>query len=212
MLDPSASGARLGAPSHYDFENYEDLERWGAYWHQIRTVLRLEPKSVLEIGSGTGVFSSYLRRAGLDVETFDLDTHRGSDHVGDVRELDTVLPPGRSYDTICAFQILEHIPYEDFEPCLAKIAARTRRHAVISLPHNGFQVRWNFAIGGMRINVGRSVPYPWPGWHNRQHHWELGTGHPIWHVNRVFKRHFRVVRRGFLPQHPYHYLWVLAPR
>src|SRR5688500_9215486 len=49
------------APEHYDFEVYDDLERWTSYWYQIRTALRLRPKRVLEIGSGTGVFRSYLR-------------------------------------------------------------------------------------------------------------------------------------------------------
>ena len=31
------------APSHYDFERYDDAERWMSYWHQIRAVLAVRP-------------------------------------------------------------------------------------------------------------------------------------------------------------------------
>ena len=52
------------APEHYDFERYDDAERWMSYWHQLRAVLAVRPKTVLEIGPGSGVFRNYLRAAG----------------------------------------------------------------------------------------------------------------------------------------------------
>ena len=44
------------APEHYDFERYDDAERWMSYWHQLRAVLAVRPKTVLEIGSVIGSF------------------------------------------------------------------------------------------------------------------------------------------------------------
>jgi hypothetical protein len=49
------------APEHYDFERYDDPERWMSYWHHLRAVLSVRPKTVLEIGPGSGVFRNYLR-------------------------------------------------------------------------------------------------------------------------------------------------------
>jgi hypothetical protein len=33
------------APEHYDFERYDDRERWMSYWHQIRAVLAVRPRT-----------------------------------------------------------------------------------------------------------------------------------------------------------------------
>ena len=46
------------AAEHYDFERYDDRERWMSYWHQIRAVMSVRPSRVLEIGPGSGVFRS----------------------------------------------------------------------------------------------------------------------------------------------------------
>ena len=80
------------APGHYAFERYDDAERWMSYWHQLRVVLAVRPKTVLEIGPGSGVFKAYLEQAGVTVKTLDIDDARRPDFVGDVTALDTVLP------------------------------------------------------------------------------------------------------------------------
>src|SRR4029077_317706 len=98
------------APEHYDFAHYDDAERWMSYWHQIRAVLAVRPKTVLEIGPGSGVFRSYLRGAGVDVKTLDLEPTRGADSVADIPRLDDPLPAGLTFDAVCAFQVLEHLP------------------------------------------------------------------------------------------------------
>ena len=37
---------------YYQFQKYDYLIRWISYWHQINEVLKLRPKTVLEIGIG----------------------------------------------------------------------------------------------------------------------------------------------------------------
>src|SRR3954466_4766904 len=86
------------APDHYDFAHYDDAERWMSYWHQIRAVLAVRPKTVLEIGPGSGVFRNYLRSAGVDVKTLDIDPTRTVDYVADITKLDATLPAGASFD------------------------------------------------------------------------------------------------------------------
>src|SRR5664279_2839015 len=121
------------APEHYDFERYDDAERWMSYWHQLRAVLSVRPKTVLEIGPGSGVFRNYLRAAGVTVKTLDIDPTREVDYVADITKLDAVLPAGMTFDAICAFQVLEHLPFAEFETCLQNIAKRASPH--VSLIH-----------------------------------------------------------------------------
>src|SRR5689334_14680951 len=105
------------APEHYDFERYDDRERWMSYWHQIRVVLAVRPKTVLEIGPGSGVFRNYLRSVGVEVKTVDIDASRGVDYVADITRLDEALPAGLVFDAVCAFQVLEHLPLAELETC-----------------------------------------------------------------------------------------------
>src|ERR1051325_2166498 len=112
------------APSHFDFERYDDAERWMSYWHQLRAVLAVRPRTVLEIGPGSGVFRRYLEHTGVTVKTLDIDASRGVDYVADITRLDTALPTGLTFDEVCACQVLEHLPLAELEPCLANLARR----------------------------------------------------------------------------------------
>jgi len=198
-------------PEHYRFESYDDLERWCSYWYQIRAALRLKPRTVLEIGSGTGVFRSYLRASGIEVLSADIDETRAPDLLADVADLDGTLPPGRSFDLICAFQVLEHLPFERFDACLAGMARRAP-HALISLPRFGFQARFSFALGDLKLSLGRYLPKPWRFRPNQEHRWELGGKHSIRAITRGMERHFVVEDRYPVQENPYHYFWVLRAR
>ena len=200
------------APEHYDFESYDDLERWSSYWHQIRAALRLRPRSVLEIGSGSGVFRSYLRGIGVDVKSVDIDDTRKPDLIADVSRLDETLPPGMRFDVIAAFQVLEHLPFTEFERCLEGIRRRTDQYALISLPCNGFQLRFSFGISTWRVSRGFYVRLPWKIKYCDEHYWELGPGHSIRKVTRIMERYFEVIERYYVKENPYHYCWVLRPR
>ena len=128
-------------PAHYDFERYDDAERWMSYWHQLRAVLAVRPRTVLEIGPGSGVFRRYLEHTGVVVKTVDIDPSRGVDYVADVTRLDAALPDGLTFDAVCAFQVLEHLPLAEFDTCLANLARRASPHVFLSLPYRGLRVR-----------------------------------------------------------------------
>jgi SAM-dependent methyltransferase len=200
------------SPTHYAFERYDDLERWSSYWYQVRSALRLAPRSVLEIGSGTGVFGAYLRAAGVCVKSADIDDTRRPDYLADVANLDATLPAGVDFDVVCAFQVLEHLPFASFDDCLAGIARRARKFALISLPYNGLRIRFAFAFGPLRFAFGFRLPWPWRKRWDGQHHWELGVGYPIREITRRMSAHFDVVEHGVVPENPYHHLWILRSR
>jgi hypothetical protein len=199
-------------PEHYDFERYDHLRRWDSYWHQIRAAMRTGARSVLEIGGGTGVFRSYLERSGITVRSVDIDPSRQPDYVADVSALDEALPAGLRFDCVAAFQVLEHLPHERFDACLAGLARRAAPWCLISLPYHGLQLGLSINVGGKQLRLGTSVPYPRRYRFNGEHHWELGWQHPIRAVTREISAHFEVVDQGFIAEHPYHYLWALRSR
>jgi hypothetical protein len=200
------------APEHYDFERYDDPERWMSYWHQLRAVMSVRPKTVLEIGPGSGVFRNYLRAKGIDVKTLDIDASRDVDYVADITKLDQTLPTGLMFDAVCCFQVLEHLPFEEFENCLAGIAKRANPHVFISLPYRGLRVRWAFWWGDHHFTLGHKFMLPWRHKPIPEHHWELGYPITAGKVTKRIRRHFDVVEKGFIRENPYHYMWQLKRR
>ena len=202
------------APSHYAFEDYDDKERWASYWHQIRNTLRLSPRprSILEIGGGTGLYRSYLANQGIEVRTADIDDTRKPDYLADVRDLDRTLPAGLRFDAVVAFQVLEHLPFAALDDCLAGIARRANPYALISLPYHGWAFRFALRIAGLRLSTGFKLWKPWRFKFDGEHHWELGWQHTPRSITRRMERHFEVLDRFLLPENPYHYLWVLRTR
>jgi 2-polyprenyl-3-methyl-5-hydroxy-6-metoxy-1,4-benzoquinol methylase len=200
------------APEHYDFERYDDRERWMSYWHQIRAVLAVRPRTVLEIGPGSGVFRSYLRSVGIDVKTVDIDPTRDVDYVADVTKLDEALPEGLVFDAVCAFQILEHLPFAELERCLANLARRANPHVFISLPYRGLRLRLGLWWGDYHLTLGHKFLLPWRHKPCPEHHWELGFPITARKITKVLRKHLDVVGRGFVPENPYHYMWRLRRR
>ena len=209
MTSPPPAAIQV-APEHYDFERYDDLERWISYWYQIRAALRLRPRTVLEIGSGSGVFRAYLKNAGVDVRSMDIDDSRKPDVIGSVTDLDAAFPSTR-FDAICAFQVLEHLPFDQFERCLQGIA-RHAEHALISLPYRGERVRLSLWLGDKKLSLGHKFMMPWRYRRCPEHHWELGRGFSARRITRIMSKYFDVLERGFIVENPYHYLWVLRSR
>jgi SAM-dependent methyltransferase len=200
-------------PQHYVFERYDDLRRWCSYWYQIRSALRLSPRRVLEIGSGTGVFKSYLKNLGIHIDGMDIDATRKPEIIGSVRELDTALAGQPRYDMICAFQVLEHLPFDDFEPCLDQLAKHAD-HVLISLPCHGFELRLALAIAGLKLRTGIYGKYPFRFKRESfpEHYWELGTGYSVRKITRLMEQRFEVIERRHVPDNPYHYMWSLRSR
>ena len=199
--------------SHYAPAGYDDFKRWTSYWHQIQTIRRCQPKSVLEVGVGSGLLTWYMReKLGLQVTTVDLDPALRPDIACDVRELGQRLAPG-SVDLVCAFQVLEHLPFEDFEAALAALAAISRGRVVITLPNNGRTVQMRLDVWRLQMAFGRKL-----GWRRRwrfdgQHYWEVGTiGHSPREVRRRISRVLILESETVYPDNPYHREYIGRPR
>ena len=200
---------------HYDPSAYDELHRWKSYWYQIQAIGRSQPARLLEIGSGSGVISWYAReRMGVEVVTFDFDNALSPDIVGDVRDL-TQYFECDSFDCVCAFQVLEHIPFEDFERALQAMASISSRSVLISLPHWGYpiELRMQLVRRAWTFAMARKVSPPKRWSFDGEHHWEIGVeGCSLQTVRNVVNGPLEIKREYFCPDYSYHYFFECTVR
>ena len=199
--------------SHYDFARYVHKRRWASMWHQVDEVLRLKPSTVLEIGPGPGIFKALVSALGVKVETVDIDAELAPDHVCSVFAMPFTTG---EYDVVCAFQMLEHLPFEDSVNAFAEMARVARKAVVISLPDAA--TRWPMMLYIPKIGqVSFSVPRPRlrPQVHvfDGEHYWEIGKkGYSLDRVLENLSRasNLRLKRMFRVPEYPYHRFLVFS--
>ena len=144
-------------PSHY-FNGYDSLARFASYWHQIEETCVLGG-DVLEVGVGNGTVSAVLRARGVALTTVDLDSALKPDVVADIRALPF---DDRSFDTVLAAEVLEHIPWDETSAAVGEIVRVARRGAVISVPDSRLaftmESRLPNALHIGRLAIRRRIP------------------------------------------------------
>lgn len=196
------------APNHYRPSHYDEFHRWVSYWYQIQSVARAQPRTILEIGVGSGVLSAYLRdRLQAQVTTFDFDPSLNPDLVGDVRQLASHVTP-ESFEAVLAFQVLEHLPFEDFKPALQQLAHASRKNVILSLPHYGYPLQMRFRLWRFNWAFGRKLSKK-PRWtFDGEHHWEIGTrDYPLSRIRSEIQTVLQIERDYFCADYPYHYFF-----
>lgn len=160
---------------HYRTETYLCRERFLGLREQLLACTRDAGDSVLEIGPGPGLLTALLSRLGVNVTTLDTDDRLLPDIVGGV----TAMPcASKSFDTVCAFQVLEHLTWESLVPALSEMRRTARKRVIFSVPdHAGLRTE----VWGIKIGLsGRWFQRVWskrnfPDISNpAEHHWEIG--------------------------------------
>lgn len=197
--------------SHYDFARYVSRGRWASMWHQLDTVIRLAPKSVLEVGPGAAIFQRVAGQFGLAVETVDVDPELQPDHVASATELPFA---DGAYDLACAFQMLEHLPYELSLRAFAEMTRVARRHVVISLPDAKTAWRFSFHVP-RRGNVDVLLPRPAFGLRSHrfdgEHYWEINKrGYSLAKVTADLASLCPLKRTWRVPELPYHRFFIFS--
>jgi SAM-dependent methyltransferase len=197
--------------SHYDFRRYVSKRRWASLWHQLDEVIKLKPERVLEVGPGPGLFKAMAGAMGVHVETLDLDPELKPDHVASVFEMPF---EDAAFDVVCAFQMLEHLPFEQSLEAFCEMARVAGNAIVISLPDAA--TRWPVSIHVPRIgDVKFSIPKPRLRapihQFNGQHHWEINKrGYSLTRVCESFLNvgHVALVRGYRVAEFPIHRFFV----
>jgi ubiquinone/menaquinone biosynthesis C-methylase UbiE len=199
-----------GITYKYYWESLNTIDSYVSFLNQIKEIYNLKPKSVLEIGIGNKILQNQLKSIGLEVTTVDINTQLKPDVVADVRQLPF---SDNSFDVACAFEVLEHIPFEDFEVALQELKRVSKKHVVISLPISkiGFEFSmWLPFIHHIYFYLPFPITLKHKGVTNDTdcHYFEVNKkGFSKTKILNIFKKHFKVLNH-FSPKFNKHH-WII---
>ena len=196
---------------------YDSIAGFISYFYQIDLVKKLGVNKVLEVGIGNKTVSNYLKLSGFDVTTCDNNESLEPDVVGDIRKLPF---EDESFEVIMAYEVLEHLPWNDIPETIDELFRVTSKYVVISLPFTSlyFEAAIKFPMYNkilkkhcldlfvrlpLAIFTGRSV----------RHKWEIGLkGYPLRKIRIELKRKFRILKEVRPVLQPKHYFFVLQKK
>ena len=193
-------------PSQYFRMEYDNKERFMSYWHQIDEVMTIGLGPALEIGIGNGFVANYLKGRGIDITTMDIDEQLRPDKVGSVLSIPF---PDAAFKVVTCFEVLEHLPYEDFSKALTEIYRVAEEYVILSLPDSTQVQRVEIWIPKLGV-FKRLIRLPWakPLKHiyDGEHHWEIGKdGYLLSRIISDIKRvGFEIEKTFRVFENPYH--------
>ena len=177
--------------------------------------------SIFEVGPGEGFCATNLRKLGYQYET--LDKFKVANFEPDYNQSFTNFSADdhpKKYDMACAFQVVEHFPYEKFKENILKLAKISKRYVFISIPYScygfSFNVSFTFNQKSYFRKIGFYIPtlkknrkyreeymkrYPWA-----VHYWEIGRKQfPLKKILKdIDELKLKVIRKSH-GENPYHY-------
>jgi SAM-dependent methyltransferase len=210
----------------YSLAYHFDRGNFLSYYYQLQEILAL-PKSqvqkVLEIGPGDGIFGALLGEFDFELTTVDLLTRNRPDVAGDMRQLPFA---GKAFDAVCAFEALQHLPYENFAQVIGEMRRCSRHYVYLSLPcwTNSFywHLRLHFRQRLLRLlsfEANWFLPLPFKSQdknvqkllqredkHN-PHYWEVNRkSFPKRRIHEDIEAcGLKIIKKFHNPFHPYHY-------
>ena len=195
----------------YNFDKYCNQDRWASYWNQINEIVSLNPVNVLEIGVGDKVLANYIKsNTNIKHISMDIAEDLNPDIVGDIENIPI---KNDHYDIVCAFEVLEHLPFEKFSRVLSELSRVSKKYVIISLPHWGrhfsidirvpFLKRFKFKY---KINL-----FPIKHIFGGQHYWEIGKrGYGLKEIRKKIRSSgFNIINDFIVFESPYHHFFVL---
>jgi len=198
--------------NHYKFTNYCGFDRWSSYFYQLREVIDLNPRNLLEVGVGDGVLKNYIcNNTDMEYKNLDIAEDLKPNIVGNVENI----PLGDdTFDLVCAFEILEHIPFDKFDIALSELNRVSKRDVIISLPHFGPSVRLAFKLPFLKeFKFAFKIPFYKKHVFNGEHYWEIGKkGYSTNKIRKVIKKLFFITNE-FVPfENQYHHFFILRKK
>ena len=191
-----------------------------SYITQIQELHKLRAKSIIEVGPGEEFTANSLRMLGVRYDTLDRCDFYGSTIIEDFATFDPE-PYSKSYEATCAFQVLEHFPYDKFTYLLDKLVLMSSGHILISLPYSCKGTRtttlnWK---GQVPTKENKTEKFTATGLPNRKyrpefikefpyavHYWEIGRqGFPLSKVFKDIENCGLKIDDHFHGPNPYHY-------
>jgi ubiquinone/menaquinone biosynthesis C-methylase UbiE len=197
---------------------YNTLERFVSYYYQIESIIESSPATVLEVGKGAAITQSYLRDLGIKVMTCDFDNSTKPDIVADIRKIPC---EASTFDTVVAFQVLEHIPFADLGKAIDELCRISKKRVIISVPYRSSFFEFTLKIPGIRTIFKRNfldfmirIPLSFKGFETSgQHYWEIDSDkYKLGIVRKEILKKCDIVREFSPVLNKFHYFFVLKPK
>ncbi|WP_353235492.1 methyltransferase domain-containing protein [Diaphorobacter ruginosibacter] len=195
------------ARSYYTDESNFSPEHLFSMSYQIRQLHSFRPRRVLEIGIGNGFVSTFLRQAGVDVVTADINPALRPDVCAPLHELPRHLE-GEQFDVVSCCEVLEHMPFSEFGRNL-DIIRGLAPEAFISLPGHfpWAGVMGRLGIHNRFVDVSLGIRIPCRRRLTDGHFWEIASE---WQTRRGalvarMRERFARVDSGVFPMNRYHF-------
>ena len=191
--------------------SYDTKRRFCGYWHQIDEIISIKPKTILEIGVGSGFVTSYLKSKGFNIVSLDILQDLSPDTVGSVLDL----PFGdEAFNTVSCCEVLEHLPYSEFSRALSELHRVSRRHVVLSLPDDTSV--YKFYIQLSKIMLVKKIfrnSFHKPKTHDfdGHHHWEIGKINFLLEkiINEIRQAKFEIINSYQVFERPFQRFFIL---
>lgn len=196
----------------------DDLFQFLSFFYQQKTIKDLDKKNILEIGIGNKFLTNYLKSDDIKITTCDIDKDLNPDYVADIRKLPF---KDNSFDLVVAFEVLEHLPFADFEIALKEIKRVSQEYVAISLPYSSVFFSLTAIFPFIRtifkkryFNFFIKIPQFFrPNRYDGQHYWEMGRVKTSKNkIKKILRKYFEI-KKQFQPfLNFYHYFFILKIR
>ena len=192
-------------------ENYETKERFIAYFTQINMIRELKPATVLNIGMGTGFLKRYFGGSAVQLVEADIDPDLNPDMIIDISKKQS---QKKQFDVVTAFQILEHIPFDQLSTALENIHGLSKKWAIVSIPQRivSFSLNLDFPLVKipLRFDFERLFESKTS---NAHHQWEMGLlGTSKRDVRKKISEWFNIEKEFSVDGNRNHYFFVLSKK
>jgi hypothetical protein len=177
----------------------DDLGSFKAYYYQVKFITECNPKNILEIGIGNKTLNNILKHYNIRVTSCDFDEILKPDVLADVRNLPF---KDNEFDVVCAFEILEHLPWEDLSKALIELSRVSSKRVLISIPYTPVSIdlvikssifarifrRWEIKLFINLDFITRKWKY------DGVHYWEMGKrNYPRKKVREQIQKSFKIL-------------------
>lgn len=197
---------------HYDFNKYVNRARFNSYYTQLSLIYSFNPSSILEIWVWNSIVWNILSKDYL-YETLDIDVNLNPTYVWNIS--DWINLNDNKFDTVCAFQVLEHLPFNDFEKALMEMSRLAEKNIVISLPYKRVDFRIWIKLPLFKYKkFNLSFPMFWKkhlfDW---EHYWEIWSKeYSLSKIHSILNKYWDIEESFNLYENTYHYFFVLKLR
>ena len=197
--------------SYYNVESYVKEDRWMSFYDQIMEIHRLKnTRSILEIGTESRRNRNHIEEhlPHVTYQTADIAADLSPDYIGSI---DGLPVEDKTFDSVLAFEVMEHLPFDRFEVSLSELNRVARTNVVISLPHFGPPISMMLKLPLLHeIKVSTKIWVPLKHKFNGQHYWEIGKrGYSPWKIRKIIQKHFTIEREYIPFWNQYHHFFVL---